>query len=215
MGGAFLHGQDRAAYASGARAQPAVDAAVEIRLRAKRRLGDELEAAQERGELAGRGDQDRVRDNVHDGDIIPATLSELGLTRKEAAEAKHVAKPTAEQFDAVLESVKETSSLSEGVTRCSRGGRRSWVACSRPDHGTGEGCEPAREGPAGVLLRPDHGKPTAAMPAMGVFIAGTFRPRWGRAWPFIAGQYAKTVPRTCPQALGWYTLDRLLDDLRL
>ncbi len=51
----------------------------------------EVQAAEERGELAKVGDQDRVRDNVPGGNIIPATLSEIGLTGRQAMEAKRLA----------------------------------------------------------------------------------------------------------------------------
>lgn len=54
--------------------------ALEIEAGAKRRLADEYDAAQERGEVAKRGEQDRVRHNVPIEDII--TVSDLGLTRK-------------------------------------------------------------------------------------------------------------------------------------
>jgi hypothetical protein len=51
-------------------AQEAVDAATEIRLRAKRRLGEELEAGQDLGELATRADGTAIRDHVPEGIML-------------------------------------------------------------------------------------------------------------------------------------------------
>lgn len=90
-------------------AQEAVDAAVEIKLRAERRMGQELQAGQERGEIAT---QERKPSTVPDGNGAPATHADLGLTRKEAAGYKTLAKPTAEQFESVIESARGTGQLS-------------------------------------------------------------------------------------------------------
>lgn len=51
---------------------------------AKHRLADGDDAAQERGEVAGRGQPS----NVPDGNIKPATAEGIGLTRKEVHEAR-------------------------------------------------------------------------------------------------------------------------------
>lgn len=59
--------------------------ALEIESMAKRRLADEYDAAQERGEVAGKGKPV----NVPDGNI-KATVEDLGLTRKEVHEARQV-----------------------------------------------------------------------------------------------------------------------------
>ena len=55
--------------------------ALEIEVKAKRRLADEYDAAQERGELARHGQK---RSDVPDGNIS----SDLGLTRKQIHEAR-------------------------------------------------------------------------------------------------------------------------------
>lgn len=66
--------------------------ALAIEIRAKARVAREYEAAKARGEVAKRGEQDRVRDNVRDQDIIPATTEELGLDRRRLDEWRKLAK---------------------------------------------------------------------------------------------------------------------------
>jgi hypothetical protein len=58
-------------------------ALAEIRLRCERSMGEDLQAGQDRGEIAGVGHPDFPI--VPDGNNRAATLPELGLTRKEAA----------------------------------------------------------------------------------------------------------------------------------
>ena len=58
--------------------------ALEIEAKAKRRLADEYDAAQERGEVAGHG---RTSD-VQLGNVTPATAADLGLSRKDIHEAR-------------------------------------------------------------------------------------------------------------------------------
>jgi ParB family chromosome partitioning protein len=60
-------------------------------LLAEARIGAELKAAQERGEVARRGEQDRFRDNARTSGIIPATLSDLGITTQRASEMRRLA----------------------------------------------------------------------------------------------------------------------------
>jgi hypothetical protein len=60
-----------------------------IEARAKMRLADEYDAAQARGEVAKRGEQDRFRDNVAGSNII-ATAADLGLRRDEIHEARRL-----------------------------------------------------------------------------------------------------------------------------
>lgn len=62
--------------------------ALEIEARAKRRLADEYDAAQERGEVAT---GNRTRDfGVADGNAKPATAADLGLRRDEIYEARQI-----------------------------------------------------------------------------------------------------------------------------
>jgi hypothetical protein len=53
---------------------------------AEARLADECDAAQERGEVAGKGQPS----NVPDGNIKPATVEDFGLSRKQVHEARQV-----------------------------------------------------------------------------------------------------------------------------
>lgn len=60
-----------------------------IESEAKRRLADEYDAAQERGEVAKSGQQDRFRDSVGDDNAI-ATAADLGLRRDEIHAARKI-----------------------------------------------------------------------------------------------------------------------------
>lgn len=56
------------------------------------RIGAELKAAQERGEVATRADGAAIRDHVHVPDkVAPPTLNDLGIPRQRAAEMKKLA----------------------------------------------------------------------------------------------------------------------------
>lgn len=59
--------------------------ALEIESMAKRRLADEYDAAQERGEVQRHG-----KVEVPDGNLKPATLSDLGISKKEVHEARQI-----------------------------------------------------------------------------------------------------------------------------
>ena len=61
--------------------------AVEIEAQAKRRLADEYDAAQARGEVAT---QSRHGGSVPAGNTAPATVADLGLTRKQVHEARQL-----------------------------------------------------------------------------------------------------------------------------
>jgi hypothetical protein len=54
---------------------------------AKRRLADEYDAAQERGEVAKRSDGSAIRDHVP-GENKVATAADIGIPRKEIHEAR-------------------------------------------------------------------------------------------------------------------------------
>lgn len=57
--------------------------ALAIFARAEIRLAEEYEAAQDRGEVAKQGEQDRARDNIPAGNVIPATAAEIGVDPKD------------------------------------------------------------------------------------------------------------------------------------
>ncbi|SFI85475.1 hypothetical protein [Methylobacterium brachiatum] len=59
---------------------------MEIEAQAKRRLADEYDAAQERGEVAANGQRGKA---VPDGNSL-ATVADLGLTRKAIHEARQL-----------------------------------------------------------------------------------------------------------------------------
>jgi hypothetical protein len=60
--------------------------ALEIEARAKRRLADEYDAAQARGEVAKAGQYERA--NVENNNVSPATAADLGLRRDQIHEAR-------------------------------------------------------------------------------------------------------------------------------
>ncbi|WP_292235286.1 MT-A70 family methyltransferase, partial [Mesorhizobium sp.] len=62
--------------------------ALEIESQAKRRLADEYDAEQERGEVQKAGGNRKVK--VPDGNNDPATAAEIGLKRKDVHEARQV-----------------------------------------------------------------------------------------------------------------------------
>jgi hypothetical protein len=82
-----------AAYARKLRAaMQAQNAAEKVVLLAEQRIGAELKVAQERGEVATQGEHGRgIQSSVPAGNTR-ATLPDLGLTRKRAAEAKALAR---------------------------------------------------------------------------------------------------------------------------
>jgi hypothetical protein len=65
--------------------------ALDIEAQAKRRLADEYDAAQERGEVAGHGQRGPARKDVPEGNVFSGAPSaaDLGLSRKEIHEARH------------------------------------------------------------------------------------------------------------------------------
>ena len=85
--------------------------AVEIEALAKRRLADEYDAAQERGEVVGAHDGAKKR--VPDGNAI-ATVTDLGLTRKQVHEARQIRNAEAVAPGVVRRALDER--LAPGIT---------------------------------------------------------------------------------------------------
>jgi N6-adenosine-specific RNA methylase IME4 len=73
-----------------ARAHRAQADALEILAKAKRKLADEYDAAQERGEVAGHGGKRGNQHAAKVGDDNVATVADIGLTRPEVFEARQI-----------------------------------------------------------------------------------------------------------------------------
>jgi hypothetical protein len=107
----------------------------EIRMCCERRMGETLQAGQERGEIA----RHRISqcEDVQRADIQSATYKDLGLTRRQAAELKVMARPVAEQFEAIVAEATSNQMNEKRVRklrrdlpcahgpRCARQGRRA------------------------------------------------------------------------------------------
>src|SRR4051794_38642207 len=90
-------------------AQEAVDAAREIRVRAERRMGQEIDRAQRDGSAA-------TPHRRQKGSDAP-TLSELGVSKHQSSEWQQLAAVDDETFDATLRTAKEKGKLSPSAVR--------------------------------------------------------------------------------------------------
>ena len=104
---------------------------------AEKKIGQEIIAAQQRGELARPGDQDRARDNVPDGNVIPATFDDIGITRRQAFEFRQMAALSDDDIVEVMEAPmtqadlrRLTSARSSRLLRPSRSARSSSSSAS-------------------------------------------------------------------------------------
>jgi hypothetical protein len=86
--------------------------ALAIESEAKRRLADEYDAAQERGEVQRHG-----RVEVSDGNLKPATLSEIGLTKKQVHEARMIRNAEQAEPGIVRRTVDEAVATGEEPTK--------------------------------------------------------------------------------------------------
>ncbi len=86
-----------------------------IQAAAQCRLADEDDAAQERGEIAKSGQQDRVRDRVPNGSTIQTT-AEVGLTRKQVFEMRAVRDAEKERPGVVRKAVEDRLEAGRGPT---------------------------------------------------------------------------------------------------
>lgn len=90
-------------------AQEAQDAVTKIVVLAERRIGQELIAAQQRGELA-RPDgstHHRPKEGLAEAKPFPATLSEIGITYRQAHDFRHMADLDDEDVETVVEVARE------------------------------------------------------------------------------------------------------------
>lgn len=128
--------------------------ALEIEAGAKRRLADEYDAAQERGEIAKRADGPAIRDHVPEQNkiksdtvsVLPATTADIGLSRKDIHEARIIR--DAEQsepgivrraLDAVIAAGEEPTKAKlrrvvKGKSRRTRKPRHGNVASTETQH---------------------------------------------------------------------------------
>lgn len=79
--------------------------AMRVRLRAERRFGELLEAAERSGEMARRGDNRFTKMSTPS----TSTLADLGVTRDRAARAKQLAAVEEEEFEAALAGERPSS----------------------------------------------------------------------------------------------------------
>lgn len=90
--------------------------ALEIEAGAKRRLADEYDAAQERGEIATKGQHERYRQSIPDGKII-ATAADLGLSHKQVHEARIIRDAEVEDPGIVRRIIDDALDAAEEPTR--------------------------------------------------------------------------------------------------
>lgn len=101
--------------------------ALEIEAAAKRRLADEYDAAQERGEVARIGDN---LPSVPDGNAKP-TAADLGLSRKDIHEARMIRDAEAAQPGIVAETINAAVAAGEEPTRAKV--RRAVIRTVKPN----------------------------------------------------------------------------------
>jgi hypothetical protein len=88
-------------------AQEAQDAVTKIVVLAERRIGQELIAAQQRGELASRSDGYRFMERVAEDNSLPATLPDVGIDRVSAYRFKQMADLDDEEIEQVAAEARE------------------------------------------------------------------------------------------------------------
>ena len=89
--------------------------ALEIEALAKRRLADEYDAAQARGEVAKAGQYERA--NVENDNVSPATAADLGLRRDEIHEARQLRDAEATEPGVVRQALDERLDAGAEPTR--------------------------------------------------------------------------------------------------
>lgn len=100
--------------------------ALEIEAQAKRRLADEYDAAQERGEVARHG---RTSD-VQLGNVTPATAADIGLSRKDIHEARIIR--DAEKADPGIVKRTVEAAIASGQEPTKARVRRAVLETARP-----------------------------------------------------------------------------------
>jgi hypothetical protein len=95
--------------------------ALEIEAAAKRRLADEYDAAQERGEVAKPG-TNQHQEGVSDGNTLPSA-AELGLTRKDIHDARAIRNAEAAEPGIVRATLDSLIEAGEEPTKAARSRR--------------------------------------------------------------------------------------------
>lgn len=91
--------------------------ALEIEARAKIRLADEYDAAQERGEVAGSGQRGPIKAVENDNGFSPATAADLGLRRDEIHEARKLRDAEAEEPGFIRKTLSDMVEAGEEPTK--------------------------------------------------------------------------------------------------
>jgi len=89
--------------------------------RAELRMADEIDTAQQRGEVARREDGTAIRDHVRDPDKV-ATYPELGLTRQRVAEWRELRDAGEHVIDEAIQAGRIGLTSRFGLGRCDPGG---------------------------------------------------------------------------------------------
>lgn len=120
--------------------------ALDIEARAKRRLADEYDAAQERGEVAKIGDN---LPSVPNGNA-KATSADLGISRKDIHEARVIRDAEEAEPGIVKKTIDAAVAAGEEPTRAKV--RRATLKAARPDNANAATPRPTR-GKAAVIAR--------------------------------------------------------------
>jgi hypothetical protein len=99
-----------------AAAHRAMADALIIETRAKCRLADEYDAAQERGEVAKRSDGTAIRDHVPNENKV-ATVADIGLTRKQVHEARVIRDAERKQPGVIKQTLEQKLRAGEAPLR--------------------------------------------------------------------------------------------------
>jgi hypothetical protein len=124
--------------------------ALEIEALAKRRLADEYDAAQERGEMAGPRDGDHRRSDRE----RPPAAADIGLTRKEIHHARQIRDAEAREPGIVRRTLDDRLAAGQEPTRAAVKGARGGDRADRAAEGADAGGNALRpKGAAGLRSR--------------------------------------------------------------
>jgi hypothetical protein len=136
----------RAYQRSANAAQDVVDAAQEMRIRAERRMGQEIDRAQRDGSAA-------TPHRRQKGSEAP-TLSEMGVTKHQSSDWQQLAAVDDETFDATLGAAREEGRLSPTKVRVLLRKRRREAEAAKPTVGKGKRAKAKTARPRGPAWKP-------------------------------------------------------------